>query len=447
MQRVHSQRRHPFPSRSAFLILLLVGLVVFVVYPGKGGFFLRDGDAPVAFVGDSITQHGGYAALIETFVLARYPSWDVSFHNLGVGGDTAGFRRRGGLDHMLRVGIGSLQPKVVTLMFGMNDAREPLPEGLERFERSLRALIGALKKQGIRVLVISSTPEEGVGTDSPGGSAYNFQLWKYVATTETIAAELNVEYVDLFTPFLRAIEYAQSNLPDFELVPDGVHPEWPGHLLMANRILHRMRASPIVTRATIDFHERRVTSGEGCTVEMDRAAPADELRFTRIDSTLPWPLPDDVSPALQLAGFEPLETLSDCRLRVLNLPQERYEVLVDDESLGTFDRAELEQGINFTLLPGAIRTQTRALFDAVLEKNRLTVKRHKDVQMHRLPEWILPRSEDEQSEEARGVERFIEAQRKVEVERLDREILAANRAILSLRQPRPRRWRVAPVAE
>ncbi len=428
-------------------MLLLAGLAVFLVYPGKGGFFLRNGDTPILFVGDSITQHGGYATLIETFVLARHPKWDVTFHNLGVGGDTAGFRRRGGLDHMMQVGIASLQPKVVTLMFGMNDARDPLPEGLERFDHSLRKLIQALKREGIRVMVLSSTPEEGVGTDSPGGSAYNFQLWKYIATTEAIASELKVEYVDLFTPLLRAIEYAQSNVPNLELVPDGVHPEWPGHLLMAYRVLLGMRAEPIVTRATLDFVERRVTSGVGCTVEVDRTAPQGELRFTRIDATLPWPLPDDVSPALQLRGFDPLEDLSDCRLTILNLPEEEYEILVDDESLGIFDRAALEQGVNFTLLPGAIRAQTQALFNAVYEKNRLTVRRHKDVQMHRLPEWIMPRSAAERDEEEKSVETFIEARRTLEVERIDREIAAANQTIRSLREPRPRRWRVAPIAE
>jgi len=41
-------------------------------------FALRDGDR-VVFYGDSITQDGGYARLVEEFVATRFPGWDLRF--------------------------------------------------------------------------------------------------------------------------------------------------------------------------------------------------------------------------------------------------------------------------------------------------------------------------------------------------------------------------------
>src|SRR3712207_1747378 len=98
--------------------VVLVGLAS--AARGVDGFHLRDGDR-VLFYGDSITERGLYTAIVETYVVTRYPGLDVSFVNAGWGGDTV----RGGTGGPINIRLGRdvlpERPTVMTIMLGMND--------------------------------------------------------------------------------------------------------------------------------------------------------------------------------------------------------------------------------------------------------------------------------------------------------------------------------------
>ena len=49
-------------------------------------FFFRDGDR-VVMMGDSITEQYLYSTYVELWTLTRFPSWNITFRNIGIAGD------------------------------------------------------------------------------------------------------------------------------------------------------------------------------------------------------------------------------------------------------------------------------------------------------------------------------------------------------------------------
>src|SRR6266403_78971 len=126
--------------RIRFFVFLTVvlGVTASVI---AGDFQIKDGDR-VVFLGDSITEQRLYTSYIESYALARYPLWKLSFRNVGWGGDTSWLRQRSHPDEKqlfaadessqqrmvqdsvtrgLQRDVLPLEPTFVTVKFGMND--------------------------------------------------------------------------------------------------------------------------------------------------------------------------------------------------------------------------------------------------------------------------------------------------------------------------------------
>ena len=60
--------------------------------PDEGEFFFKSDDR-IVFLGDSITEQYQYSTDIELYLTTRFPKWNLTFLNAGIGGDTARRRR------------------------------------------------------------------------------------------------------------------------------------------------------------------------------------------------------------------------------------------------------------------------------------------------------------------------------------------------------------------
>src|SRR5687767_9326743 len=98
-------------SSLACVIVLVVGATSF----GQEEFFFQQKDR-VVFLGDSITEQYQYSSTIELYLTTRFPSWDLTFINAGIGGDTADGGAGRFTTHVL-----AEKPTAVTINFGMND--------------------------------------------------------------------------------------------------------------------------------------------------------------------------------------------------------------------------------------------------------------------------------------------------------------------------------------
>lgn len=103
---------------------LAIALAVFVTsFPSpapqaaetSGKFFFKSGDR-IVFLGDSITEPYQYSSDIELYLTTRFPKWNLTFINAGIGGDTAGGGAGRFANHVL-----AEKPTAVLINFGMND--------------------------------------------------------------------------------------------------------------------------------------------------------------------------------------------------------------------------------------------------------------------------------------------------------------------------------------
>ncbi len=112
-------------------------------------FFVHDGDDPVVFIGDSITEQRMYTALIEAWVLTRHPTWKLRFRNVGWSGDTVWMQQRGGLENGWTRDIQPLAPKAALIDYGMNDARGG-DSTKDLYRQNMTLLVGRLQDNGAR---------------------------------------------------------------------------------------------------------------------------------------------------------------------------------------------------------------------------------------------------------------------------------------------------------
>jgi lysophospholipase L1-like esterase len=332
--------------RSArFFWLALLGPLTLGLAPASraGEFALRDGDT-VAFMGDSITAARTYGKIIENYTLLRFPDRKVRFLNVGIGGDTAA----GGLKRLER-DVFANNVTVLTVAFGVNDIGWGLKaddEHKRRYLESIRGIVEACRKRGVRVYICSAA----VTAQDPEQSETSF-LQKMCDEGMAISRELGGHAIDVQRG-MRAIQKRVWGIG--ERIPkdakreslhiaDGVHLSELGQLAMAFAILKGLDAPADVSSVSVDARGPKLLEAKGCTVT-ELAAKDRVVEFTRLDEGLPYnqglfftlnfryvPIPDQLNRYL---------------LTVANLPPGQYDVTADGRSAGTFTAVQLADGIN-----------------------------------------------------------------------------------------------------
>src|SRR3981081_2502803 len=97
------------PRFSALFVLLVLPVQV-----RAEAFFFKDGDR-VVMMGDSITEQHLYSNYVEMWTVTRFPDWDLTCRNVGIGGD----RSLGGNGRFKRDAV-AYKPTAMTVDFGMN---------------------------------------------------------------------------------------------------------------------------------------------------------------------------------------------------------------------------------------------------------------------------------------------------------------------------------------
>jgi len=142
-----------------------------------------------------------------------------------------------------------------------------------------------------------------------------------------------------------------------QILPDRVHPSDAGHLVMGAALLRAWNAPALVTRVEVEATEPRVVAAERTTVS-DLEATDRGLSWTQLDEALPLPLRfEGATVELAEAAGAGLEALDRQPLQVTGLPAGRYDVVIDDQVVGTFSESELSAGVNLATLATPMRRQ------------------------------------------------------------------------------------------
>jgi len=376
------------------------------------GFSLNNGDR-VVFLGDSITEQRLYTTYLEAYWLTRYPTYKLSFRNVGWGGDTSWLRKRFETDEntlfaagpeaqqalvekAVAAGLGRdvlpLKPTVVTIAFGMNDhSYQPFrPDICAAYARSQTQLTKVLKASGARVALITPQPLEERRSD-PDRDARNESLRKFSDALKTVAAAESAAFVDQFDPYMKLMLKARAGNPNVAIGGgDVIHPGPSGQLIMAWAILKDLGMPSVVSRVTLD-----VTLSQGKSVVAVENARVSNvtwakgvLGFDRLDNALPMPVDERSEPAL--AHIPLLDELNCYELKVAGLKADYYDVQIDGESVCGVTREELAKGWNMAMTPGPVLRQAQEILQSVFKKNDLYFNRWRNCQFNLNNQGLLP---------------------------------------------------------
>ena len=377
-------------SRWNFALIVFALIAAQPVWAAAKNIYLHDGER-VLFYGDSITEQRYYPVAIETYVRTRFPNLKVKFVDSSVGGARViGNWAVNSEDESLTRDVYPFKPDVITIMLGMNDAEyRPFDQSIfDTYVKGYRHIIQQMQQHlpGVKIVLIEPSPWDDVTqtpsyphnpANQPGG--YNSTLLHYCKFVRQLGAEHHLMVVDFNAPMVKLMEEADKvdHAVAQKIIPGRVHPSATGELAMAQILLKAWNAPATVTSVAINA-SGKVENSVNAKVS-GLAATGQNITWTQADKALPYPImtlhstkwpqfpPDPFGgyPPLVFWKMPPLEgkeinpvaelvlrlmrmyhELDSQTLKVTDLSAESYVLKIDGNSVGTFSKAQLAQGIN-----------------------------------------------------------------------------------------------------
>lgn len=310
----------------------------------------------IVFLGDSITQQQLYTNYVESYLATRFPALKLSFWNAGWGGDTA----PGGAKRLQR-DVLALEPTLVTICYGMNDGRytASTPEIVGAYEAGLRELIARLKAAGCRVVVLTPGVVDYDRNPIHRANGYNRGLRVLADSALRLAAEAGAVGYDLHALMLDVQARAKAADPAFTMIPDAVHPDPAGQLVMAYALLDALGVPPRQVTVEVDAPGRSAACAGGRSARMRRTQ--DGIRIEARLSALPFfvePAARKVLPFLPFA-----QRFDEQILRVRGLEGEHWQIRAAGQRTPA-PRAALEAGVPLAGIAGAAPARAAAAVHA-----------------------------------------------------------------------------------
>ncbi|WP_276499483.1 cellulase family glycosylhydrolase [Pontibacter litorisediminis] len=340
---------------ACLLALLLVMLQHLVSAQGDGDVLFKNGDR-VNFIGNSITHSGEFHNFILLYYATRFPDQKITFYNSGIWGDNANnFLRRMDTDILARPADWSV------VMAGMNDvnralyaaSRQQEPDiearkqrALEDYRGYMEQVIQRLLQAGTKVILQKPSIYDQTG-DLPAENMYgvNDALERCTGIIDELAQQYNLKVVDYWTILDSLNQQVQSTNPKASLISnDRIHPGTVGNFIMAYQFLKDTGAPRFVSEVSID--RGRLKRSKGCTVT-EITATDSLLEFRYLAQSLPFPVPAEAAPALELVPFT--QELNTEILKVSGLATGVYALTIDGTFVRNYTREELGKGVNLAL--------------------------------------------------------------------------------------------------
>ena len=213
----------------------------------------------IAFLGDSITQGGGYIEIIEAALIAQHPEVTKEIIPLGLSSETVsglsedghagGKFPRPDLHERLDRVLEKANPQLVFACYGMNDGIY-YPLGAQRtkaFQDGMKKLHAKVTATGARIMHLTPPVFDPVPIMArllpPGLDKYEKPYQGYNEVLDFYSDWLldmrqqGWEVLDIHGPMNAAIAEKRKSDPEFTFSKDGVHPGPEGHVLMAHAVL------------------------------------------------------------------------------------------------------------------------------------------------------------------------------------------------------------------
>ena len=230
-----------------FSLLTALGLL-------RADFLVQPNDV-VGIGGDSITEQHIYSAFMEDYLLMCQPTAGQKIVQFGWSGEQApSFVTR------LNTDVFPFQPTVITTCYGMNDGHYvALTDATaDTYRKAQTDIVEALKKNGVRVIVIGSSKCVDSfayhNHDVAGAVVYNKTLGALADIDRDIAQKEGVLYADVYGATKDAMKKSKAKFgKDYIFAGgDGVHPGPNGHLVMAYAFLKALGCDGNIGTITVE---------------------------------------------------------------------------------------------------------------------------------------------------------------------------------------------------
>ena len=327
-------------------------------------FFFKDGDR-VVIMGDSITEQQLYSNYLETWIVTRFPDWNITFRNVGINGD----RSPGGNSRFKRDVLPN-NPTALTVDFGMNDGgyRAFKEDAFKGYMAGLQGIADQARSNHIRVAWLTPQPFEK-REDGPAIEGYAATLEKFSEGVKAIAETNAGAFADQFHPCLDVINKARAESPGNRVMGGDVHPGPSGATLMASSILKALNFPTLVSAAEIDATKLAATKTEQCQITDIGNGTNGGLTFIRRDTALPY-FPEQGSAILKWSPV--IDDMNKYMLKVTGLKAGKYEVRLGGKNVAEYADTALAEGVNLAgpaLAAGPVADQVKAVAAAVKAKN------------------------------------------------------------------------------
>ena len=210
-----------------------------------------------------------------------------------------------------------MQPSLVFVNFGMNDGGyKAYDEATFRnYLAAQGALADTIRAAGAREVLFTTSPVDDVLRKDNG--VYNDTLSRMARGLGQLAAERGLPLIDLLHPMLEVQRRAKEKDPAFTMIPDTVHPDAVGHLVMAYAAIRQIDAPRAVGDIVVDGELGRA---QGATIG-NAVAKDGGVEFDLTLPFLPFYVPKEARRALDLVPLE--DELNRFRLQVKGRPGSR----------------------------------------------------------------------------------------------------------------------------
>lgn len=239
------------------LALSVVALVCLPICAAIGQNVESLAGKKIVFLGDSITQAGGYVSFTSYYLEKLFPKKTFDIYGLGLSSETVSglseenhaggkFPRPCLFERLGRL-LERVKPDVVLACYGINDGiYKPLDaERFSAYQNGIKKLIDQCKTAGVKDIFLITPPIYDT-TTKPGEFNYDSVMTEYAAWEMSLKSP-GVHVIDLHSAMRKARDARQEVFSR-----DHIHPNEEGHLFMAKTILAGLGVrAPDETLATV----------------------------------------------------------------------------------------------------------------------------------------------------------------------------------------------------
>lgn len=220
------EKRRPYPV----LVLLASMLLAFSCSDHQPVTSLDPPrNSSIVFIGNTFAERLQHTNYFETMLYQSFPDRNLKVRNLAWSADEINLRPRplgfGTLDEHLH----QQRADIVFAFFGLNESFKGL-DSLESFGDHLRDFLSHLSAQSYngksspQLILVSPIAHEALGGFLPDPTEHNGYLAAYTEEMKQAADELNIPFIDLFSPTRQLMGAADS------LTTNGIHLTEEGYL-------------------------------------------------------------------------------------------------------------------------------------------------------------------------------------------------------------------------